>query len=183
MGTRRPLGFGAVAALVLAAAACGGGGNDTTTTAAGGTSAVHWANGVCSSVTTWKNSLEKIKTDFTSQPSQSQLRQAGRDIDRATQTLTKSLQQLGPPATAQGQAAKQSLDTLATSLENGMNKINDQLKSGSGLLSQVTAIGATLTTMANSLQLAGSKLKTLAPGADLQQAFQQASACRKYAHS
>jgi ABC-type transporter Mla subunit MlaD len=165
--------------LVLSVAACGGGKN-TTSTAAGGVSAEAWANGVCSSFTTWKNSLEKAKTDFTSQPSESQLRKTGRDIDRATQTLTSSLKQLGTPNTAQGQAAKQSLDTLATSLENGMNKISEDLKSGSGLLSQVTTIGATLTTMANSFKLAGAKLKSLAPGADLQQAVQQASACHKY---
>lgn len=170
------------AVLVLWVAACGGGGN-TTTTAAGGTSPEAWANGVCSSFTTWKNSLEKAKTDFTSQPSPSQLQKAGQDIERATQTLSRSLKQLGTPETAQGQAAEQSLDTLATSLENGMNKINQELKSGGGILSQVTSIGSTLTTMANSLKLAGSNLKSLAPGAELQQAFQQASACQKYIHS
>jgi exonuclease VII large subunit len=171
------------AVLVLAVAACGAGGNNPTTTAAGGTTAEAWANGVCSSVTAWKNSLEKAKTDFTSQPSQSQLRKAGRDIERATRTLAQSLKQLGTPETAQGQAAKQSLDTLATSLENGMNKINQDLKAGGGILSQVTTIGATLTTMANSLKLAGSSLKSLAPGAELEHGFQQASACQKYVHS
>ena len=184
-GMRTRLAAVAATMLVLSAAACGGGGSNTTTsTAAGGTSTAQWANGVCSSFTTWKNSLESVKKDFASNPSESQLRQAGRDIDRATKTLTKSLQQLGPPDTAQGQAAKQSLDTLATSLENGMNKINEELKSGSGasLLLQVTSIGATLTTMANSFKLAGTKLKAIAPGADLQQAFQQANACKQYVH-
>jgi exonuclease VII large subunit len=172
----------AAAMLVLAVVACGGG-KSTTSTAAGGTTAEAWANGVCSSFTTWKSSLEKAKTDFTSQPSPAQLQKAGQDIEQATQTLAQSLKQLGTPETAQGQAAKQSLDTLATSLENGMNKINQELKSGGGILSQVTTIGATLTTMANSLKLAGSNLKSLAPGADLEHAFQQASACQKYVHS
>src|SRR5262249_28724039 len=171
----------AVAVLVLSTAACGGGG-DTTTTAAGGTSAEQWADGVCSSVTTWKSSLEKAKTDFTSHPSESQLRRTGRDIENATQTLARSLKQLGTPETAQGQAAKQSLDTLATSLENGMNKINQDLKSGDGLMLQVASIGTTLTSMAKSLTVAGSNLKSLAPGADLQHAFKQASACKQYVH-
>jgi hypothetical protein len=177
--TRIVLGAVAAVALVLSVAACGGGGNDTTSTA-GGVSAEVWANGVCSSFTTWKNSLESAKKDFTSQPSESQLRQTGRDIDRATQTLSSSLKQLGTPETAQGQAAKQSLDTLATSLENGMNKIDHDLKSGDGLMLQVASIGTTLTSMANSLKLAGADLKSLAPGADLQQAVQQASACKPY---
>jgi hypothetical protein len=169
------------AVLVLVVAACGGGGQTTTTE--GGTTAEAWANGVCSSFTTWKSSLEKVKTDFTSQPSPAQLQKAGQDIEHATQTLATSLKQLGTPETAQGQAAKQSLDMLATSLESGMNKINQELKSGGGVLSQVMTIGTTLTMMANSLKLAGSNLKSLAPGADLQQAFQQASACQKYVHS
>jgi hypothetical protein len=65
-----------------------------------------------------------------------------------------------------------------------MNTINEELKSNSnaGLLSQVTTIGTTLTTMANSFKLAGTKLKALAPGADLRQAFQRASACKQYVH-
>jgi cytochrome P450 len=176
--TRIALGAVATVALVLSVAACGGGKNTTST--AGGTSAEAWASGVCSSVTTWKNSLEKAKKDFTSQPSESQLRQTGRNIESATQTLARSLKQLGTPETAQGQAAKQSLDTLATSLENGKNKINEDLKSGDGLMLQVASIGTTLTSMANSLKLAGSNLKSLAPGADLQQAVQQASACKPY---
>ena len=172
----------ATLALVLSAAACGGGGKNTTSTA-GGTSAEAWANGVCSSFIAWRSSLEIAKTEFTSHPSESQLRKTGRDIERATQTLARSLKQLGTPETAQGQAAKQSLDTLATSLENGMNKINQDLKSGDGLMLQVASIGTTLTSMANSLKLAGSNLKTLAPGTELQQAFHQASACQKYVHS
>jgi hypothetical protein len=177
--TRIALGAVAAVALVLSVAACGGGGNEATSTA-GGVTAEAWANGVCSSFTTWKNSLESAKKDFTSQPSESQLRQTGRDIDRATLTLASSLKQLGTPETAQGQAAKQSLDTLATTLENGMNKIDEDLKSGDGLMLQVASIGTTLTSMANSLKLAGSNLKSLAPGADLQQAVQQASACKPY---
>ena len=180
--TRTALGLAATVALMLSVAACGGGGKNTTSAAAGGVSAEAWANGVCSSFTTWKNSLEKAKTDFTSQPSESQLRKTGRNIDRATQTLTSSLKELGTPETAQGQAAKQSLDTLATSLGNGMSKIDQDLKSGDGLMLQVASIGTTLTSMANSFKLAGSNLKSLAPGADLQQAVQQASACKPFVH-
>jgi hypothetical protein len=178
--TRIALGAVAAVALVLSVAACGGGGGNEATSTAGGVTAEAWANGVCSSFTTWKNSLEKAKKDFTSQPSESQLRQTGRNIESATQTLARSLKQLGTPETAQGQAAKQSLDTLATSLENGKNKINEDLKSGDGLMLQVASIGTTLTSMANSLKLAGANLKGLAPGADLQQAVQQASACKPY---
>jgi len=172
----------ATVSLALSVAACGGGGKTTTSVGVSGTTPVEWASSLCSSFTIWKNSLEKTKTDFTSQPSESQLRKTGRDIDRATKTLTQSLKQLGPPDTAQGEAAKLSLDMLATSFENGMNKIDQDLKSGDGLMLQVASIGTTLTKMASSLKLAGANLKQLAPTAELQQAFRQAGACKPYLH-
>jgi hypothetical protein len=171
----------AVAVLVLLTAACGGGG-ERTTTAAGGTSPAEWANGVCSSVTTWKQSLESIKDTVASQPSPSQLRRAGRKVERATETLARSLKELGTPETAQGEAAKKSLDTLATSLQNGMNKLEQTLGSSpsgvAGTLAQISALTATLSSMAHALELAGGNLKDLAPGDELEQAFHQASACK-----
>ncbi len=172
-----------MAVFVLLTAACGGGGgNPTTSTAAGGTSAEAWASGVCSSFTTWKNSLESIKTDVTTQPSESHIRQAGRDFDHATKTLTQSLKQLGTPETAQGQAAKKSLDTLVTTLDNGMNKIDDALSASGSVLSQISTISATFATMASDLKLAGANLNNVAPSDELKQAFHQADACKQYIH-
>jgi hypothetical protein len=37
--------------------------------------------------------------------------------------------------------------------------------------------------MANKLKIAGGNLKNFAPSGELQQGFQQASACQKYVHS
>ena len=174
-----------MAVLVLSVAACGGGaGNTTTNSAAGGSSSVQWANGICTSFTTWKNSLESIKTDFKSQPSESQLRQAGRQVENATQTLARSLKQLGKPDTAQGATAKKNLDALATSLETGMDKLKDTLNTSAsgdaGVLAQISTIAATLSAMGNHLELAGANLKNFAPSDDLRQAFHQAAACQPY---
>lgn len=170
--------------LVLAAAACGGGGGPSATTTEGRTSSEAWANGVCSSFATWKKSLESIKNDVTSQPSKPQIRQAGRQIESATRTLVRSLKQLGTPDTAQGEAARKDLDTVVNTVDSGMNKLDQALKSSSsaGLLSQLSTIGATLASMASSLQLAGGNLKQLAPDGELRQAFQQASACQPFLH-
>ncbi len=187
-GTSHLLGVVAVAVLVLSAAACGSGGSNTTTsTAAGGTSAEQWANGVCSSFTTWKKSLQSVATSVTSQPSKSQLQKAERQVESATETLAQSLQQLGKPDTAQGVAAKKNLDALATTLQTGMNQLKTTLNNApsgaAGALSQISALTATLTTMANKLKLAGANLQNFAPSGELKQAFQQASACQKYIHS
>jgi hypothetical protein len=178
------LGGAAAAVLVLSAAACGGGGG--TSTAAGGTSAVQWANGVCSSFTTWKTSVENAKTGVTSQPSPTQLRKAGRQIESATETLARSLRQLGTPDTAQGEAAKKNLDKLATSMKSGINRLKETLSSSPsgvvGTLSEISTITATLSGIATDLKLAGMNLKNLAPGGELEQAFHQASACQAYVH-
>lgn len=177
------LGCAAMLVLVLALAACGGGGgNETTTTAAAGMTPQKWATGVCSSFTTWQNSLESIKTDVTAQPSKSQIQKAGQQFQQATKTLVQSLKQLGAPETTQGQAAKQNLDTIAATLESGMNKIDDALSSSSGVLTQISTISATLATMASNLKLAGGNLEHLAPSGELRQAFQQASACQTLVH-
>ena len=186
--TSRLLAGAALAALVLSAAACGGGGNDTTTsTAAGGTSSEQWANGVCSSFTTWKKSLQSIGTSVAAQPSKSQLNRAARQVESATETLAQSLKQLGKPETAQGQAAKKNLDALATTLQTGMNQLKttlDNAPSGAaGTLAQITALTTTLTNMANKLKVAGGNLENFAPDHELEQAFQQSSACKQYIHS
>jgi hypothetical protein len=184
----RLLGGVAVVLLVLSAAACGGGGSNTTTsTAAGGISAEQWASGVCSSFTTWKKSLQSIGTSVTSQPSNSALRQAERQVESATETLAQSLKQLGPPDTAQGEAAKKNLDALATTLQTGMNQLKTTLNNApsgaAGAMAQISALTTTLTTMANKLKIAGGNLKNFAPSGELQQGFHQASACQKYIHS
>jgi hypothetical protein len=185
-GRSRLLGGAAVVALVLSAAACGGGGGKTTTsTAAGGTSAAQWATGVCSSVTTWKKSLQSIQTNVASQPSKTALQNAGKQIETATETLAHSLKQLGKPDTAQGEAAKKNLDTLATTLQLGMTQIKNALNkpSSGGTMAQIATISTTLSAMANNLKMAGSSLKNFAPSNELKQAFEQSSACKPYIHS
>ena len=186
--TSRLLGVAAVAALVFLAAACGGGGKSaTTTTAAGGSSTVQWANGVCSAFTTWKTSLENIETSVASQPSKSALEQAGKGIKSATETLTHSLKQLGKPDTAAGEAAKKNLNMLATTLQNDLNKIEETLNTNAsgaaGALSQISTLTATLASMAHSLSAAVGNLKQADPSGELEQAFQQASACKPYSKS
>ena len=186
-GPSRLLGVLAVAVLVLAATGCGGGGSDTTTSTAAGTTAEQWANGVCSSFTTWTKSLQSIKTSVTSQPSKSALQTAAQQVESATETLAQSLKQLGKPETAQGQAAKKNLDALANTLQTGMNQLKTTLNNApsgaAGVVSQISALTVTLTSMANKLKLAGSNFNNFAPSGELKQAFQQASACQKYVHS
>ena len=184
-GSSRLLGGAAVAVLALSVAACGSGGSNTTT-AAGSTSAEQWATGVCSSVTTWKRSLQSIQSSVTSQPSKSQLQRAAREVESATETLARSLRQLGKPDTAQGEAAKQNLGALANTLQSGMTQLKTTLSKApsgaAGTLSQISTLTATLTSLSYKLKLAGTNLQNFAPDGELKQAFHQSSACQPYLH-
>ena len=177
-------GVGVGASLVLAATACGGGKSaTTTTTASGGTEAtVQWANGVCSAFSTWKTSLESINVG--ANPSESALRQAERQIEDATTTLTRSLKDLGKPDTAAGQTAKQSLDTLQTQISNNLNKIQDTLKStpssATAALAQISTVSGILATMAHNLTLAFNRLKHADPTGEVDKAFHQAKSCSAF---
>src|SRR5262245_57296622 len=84
------------AAAVLAAAGCGGSGSSTT-------SATDWANGVCSSIVTWENSLKSISSSLQANPSKDGVQQAVDDAKSATDTLAGDLKKLGKPDTEAGQ--------------------------------------------------------------------------------
>lgn len=177
--TLRTFGAGVAVAIVLAATACGGGGGASTTTAS---SAEQWAGGVCTAFVDWQTSLTHITSELKGGgvPSSSDLRQAGRQFDDATTTLTRSLKQLGKPDTAGGEAAKKNLDTLATELSDGKDKIEEALKSTSSAaeaLGAITTVSATVATMGHNVTATVDDMKQLDPKGELEQAFHQAAAC------
>jgi hypothetical protein len=167
--------------IVLAATACGGGGGASTTNAS---SADQWASGVCTAFVDWQTSLKHTTSELKGGgvPSSSDLRRAGRQLEDATTTLTRSLKQLGKPDTASGEAAKKNLDTLSTELSQGMDKIQETLKpasssSAASALAALSTASATLATMVTDLTQAVDHMKQLDPKGELQHAFQQADAC------
>jgi uncharacterized protein involved in exopolysaccharide biosynthesis len=175
----------AVAGLVLSASACGGGKKSDTTSAS-----TEWAGSVCSAFTTWKNSLQDIKTNLTegglSSLSSSQLRQAGRQAESATQTLARSLDKLGKPDTANGQEAKDNLKTLENSLTDSMNTIESAVPrnpSMADLLSALPTVQTEFTKMSNDLKTAVGNLKQSDPGGELEKAFKDAPSCSAYVAS
>jgi hypothetical protein len=164
-------------AIALTATACGGGGEAASTTTA---SAEQWASGVCTAFVDWQT-LEKIHSDLKGgAPSTSDLRQAGRQLEDSTTTLTRSLKQLGKPDTAGGEAAKANLDTLATELSDGKDKIEESLKSTSSAaeaLGALSTVSATVATMGHNVTATVDHMKQLDPKGELEQAFHNADAC------
>jgi chromosome segregation ATPase len=182
--TSRVLVAAAIVVLALSVSACGSGKKSTsTTTDAAATE--QWASSVCSAFTTWKTSLEDIKSNLTAGlPSSSDLRQAGRQFEDATQTLTKSLEKLGPPDTAGGQAAKNAVSTLENNLSQSMTTIENTLKSSdssvAGVIAAIPTLKTELTKMKDDLTQAANQLKEADPGGELEHAFRQAPACSAY---
>ncbi len=210
MGTflaHRRIGISAVAVvaamLVLVAAGCGGSSKKssgaTTSTAAmtttsgvttsgsGGTVSVNdWANGFCSAVGNWANSMKSVGKNLRGNPTKSNLQGSVATIKNANQTLVASLQSLGTPDTPGGAQAKAAIDQLATTLKSHSDQIGSAITGMSGagatgLRTAGAAISTNLIAMGNAFKSSISQLQSLSKQAkgSFKQAFNQSSACQK----
>src|SRR6185295_17528994 len=100
-----------VASLVamLVASGCGGSGGGSSESAT-----ETWANGVCSSLNTWKTSVTQAGASITGgNMSQDQVTSAVNDVKDATSKLSSDLKGLGRPDTESGQQAQEALTKLS----------------------------------------------------------------------
>jgi hypothetical protein len=173
--------FGALASLLVLAvlaAGCGGGGGGGDET----TSAQNWADGVCSAINTWTDSLRSAGQSLSGgNLSESSLTGATDDLKDATAQLKDDLSGLGAPDTESGDKAKQTTDELSSNIQEGVDTIEGAVKgatSGGGIVTAVTTVTSTLSTMGSQVQTAFGELEKLDPGGELESAFQDASSCK-----
>src|SRR5436309_214359 len=101
-----------VALAVLAAGCGGGGGGDKSA------SAQDWADGVCSAINTWTDSLRSAGQSLSGgNLSKSSLESATNDVKDATAQLKDDLSGLGTPDTQSGDQAKQTTDELSKNIQ------------------------------------------------------------------
>ena len=101
---------------VFLAAGCGGSDN-------GGSSAEKWADDVCSSITTWKNSVTSATDSLKGgNLSEDSLRSAVDDVSGATNDFVDDVRGLGAPDTEAGEQAKDSLDKLADNVDTNVSR-------------------------------------------------------------
>jgi hypothetical protein len=169
----------AVAVLALVAAGCGG--SDESSSAS---PTDEWADGFCTAVTSWTDSIQSFSEQFTdltdlSSFSNDGLESAANDIKSSTQTLVDDLKGLGAPETESGQAVKDSLDELSSTLESEVATIDDAVEgaSSTGLPSafgtfttSLQAMGAAFSSTLDTLQSADAK-------GELQTALEDSPAC------
>ena len=167
----------AVAALALLVAGCGG--SDESSSAS---PTEEWADGFCTAITTWTDSLQSVTEQFSSPSSLSTdgLNDAASDIKSSTETLVDDLRGLGAPDTESGQAVQDSLDELSTTLENEVADIESAADGVSGLTGLPSAISSITTSLAAMGTAFASTLQALESAdvkGELQTALEDSPAC------
>lgn len=169
--------FLAVAAVL--AAGCGGSSDssssDTTPTA-------KWADSLCSSITTYKESLTSaFDTLKAGDLSKDSISSAVDDAKAATETFTSSLQDLGRPDTESGQQAQDAVNELSTEIQTDMQKIEDAVDNASGiagLLAAAPEIQSTLSSAGTQISDTLSSFQDLDAKGELESAFKDSDSCQ-----
>jgi hypothetical protein len=167
---------GIVVVLVVAWQAFDWGSGDEKTSTA---SPEAWAGGVCTALTTWKSDLGSVSNNVKASPTKAGLQQGASDAKAATKQLADTLTGLGTPSTEAGNEARDALAKLQTQLNDDVATIEqatDDVSEGSGSMETVSEVSATLVTMRDQVEAAGTTLRGL-PSGDLQQAFVEAPSC------
>jgi len=173
-----PAALASLLVLAALAAGCGGGGgggNDTT-------SAQDWADGVCSAINTWTDSLRSAGQSLSGgNLSKDSLESAAGDVKDATAQLEDDLSGLGAPDTKSGEQAKQTTDELSKNIQQGVDTIDGAVKdatNGGSIVTALTTVTSTLSTMGSQVKTAIGELEKLDPGGELESAFKNASSCK-----
>src|SRR4029453_2923191 len=94
---------------VALAAGCGGDDGD-----GGGSSGTEWADGLCSAITDWTESVQATSNSLKGgNLSEDSLKEAADDFKSATQEFVDDVRGLGTPDTESGEQAKEQIDQLA----------------------------------------------------------------------
>ena len=167
----------AVAVCALLAAGCG-----SSSDASDATPTTEWADGLCSSITTWQSSITSIiDTLKAGGLTKDSLTTAVDDAQDATNTFTTSLKDLGRPDTDAGQQAQDSVNELTTQIDEDMTKIQDTVSNASGvagILAAVPTITTTIQSAGNQVADTISGFEALDAKGELESAFKDAESCK-----
>jgi ABC-type transporter Mla subunit MlaD len=166
-----------VIGLLAVSLAAGCGGDD----GGGGSSTTEWADGVCSAITTWSESITSTADSLRGgNLTEDELRNAVDDFESATSDFVDDLTGLEAPDTESGEQAKESLDELSANVEQNVSTMKsavDDASGTSGVLEAISTVSATLSTMGKQLSAMFTELEQLDPGGELERAFSDADSC------
>ncbi len=122
-----------IAPILLAALLLAGCGGDDAPNAS-----EEYANDVCGELSTWVTDVQGTVTSLTDQGlsiSRDDIQTAFDQTKESTDAMVNDLEQLGPPESEDGQAAKSELDGLASTLRQQLDVIEQAVNSGGGMRS------------------------------------------------
>ena len=180
--TSRLLTLAAVCAM-LVSSACGGSGGGSSQSAT-----ETWADGVCSSLNTWKSSVTAAGNSITdgSGVDEDQVRTAVDQVKGATTKLSSDLKSLGKPDTEAGQQAQDALTKLSGQLDEDVQQISQAVEGASGPTAAIgiaTSVGASLTQAQTQVSAAFSTIEDADAKGELRDAFQSSDACKQFSGS
>jgi hypothetical protein len=162
-------------AVALVATGCGGDDSDSSANDA-------YADGVCTAIATWQQQVQTIATSLSGGISKTSLQTAITQAETATKTFATQVAAVPSPDTSEGQAAKQQVDQLSSSLTSTVDsakstaaQIPSNASAGTvaaalaGLAPQVKSLATTAQTTLASLQNAAGSLAS---------AFKDNSSCQ-----
>ena len=172
--SRKPIVVLVLGVTIAAVTAAGCGSSDDSTTPA------EWASGVCSAITTWQSALTSAADSVRSDPTKDGVESAVEDAKSATDTLESDLKDLGKPDTDAGEQAKEQVDQLSTTLQDGSDTINeavDDVSDASGVPAAIATVTSTVTTMETAVDTTVTNILALDPQGELKDAFTSSSEC------
>jgi hypothetical protein len=158
--------------VALAATACG---SDKSSSSSSDTSAADWANGVCTAVTTYTQSVTDAATSLKGNVSKDGIDEATKQIQSATETFEDDVKGLGKPETNAGDQAKTTLDTLSDQLSTDLDKAKSA--TDQGFVQGLSTVTAALATAQTQLKTAFDQLQSLDAKGELSDAFNSATSC------
>jgi len=168
----------AVLAAVLSAlllVGCGGSSSDKKANEA-------YADGVCTAIATWKQSIQDIATDLSGGISKTSLQSKLGQAQMATNNLATDIKAVPAPNTDEGNAAKQQLDQLTGDIKTTVNSARSslaQLQDNASLATITAALGALAPQVQSLVNEANSAISTLKDaGGSLADAFKRTDSCK-----
>ena len=178
---RRWMAVCAATAVVLCTAGCGG----SSTSSQGQTETEKWADDVCTSISTWRDTVSQAKSTLRHPAglSVSTFEDTVRGVVDATRRLVTEMGNLGPPDTSAGKQAADQLSTLSHELEQEMTVVKKTIRSGaaspSEMLASLSTITGALATMSTDISKTVDDLGSLDGAAELRDAFNSSASCQK----
>jgi hypothetical protein len=185
----RSLALALVAA--LAVAGCGGSSKEsestTTTTQSTAATQAAYANSLCGSLLTWKNSLTSVATTFQSgNLTKEKLKQSATTVSDANKRLADDLDTLGTPPKIGGSKAKAAVNTLSNELNSSADQIEKAAKgisTAQDALAAVSTVSSTLIKLSTDISTTITELQGLNVAQGWRRAFANSATCQSLSKS